>query len=227
MVTIAAGNKGAPLLVPPASAPEALTIGGVDDRNTTDIAKWRPYPNNYGLAYDGTPKPEVVGPAAWIPSPMLPGSAEAREARWLWQLLRAPDEVAVRQLLIRSYGELNIPRWQAFKPDERTFEHVQARIFKHKIIDADHQHVDGTSVSSAIAASVVAQMLEANPQLTPRDVRAILMATAKQLPGVPEARQGAGVIDAGAAVRAAAAYTAQAVGAADAATNPTTESSRQ
>jgi serine protease AprX len=202
-ITIAAGNTGAPILVPPASAPEALTIGGVDDRNTLDRTKWQPFPNNYSAAYDGTLKPEVIGPAAWIPSPMLPNTQEARETRWLAQMLDAPDQIAVRQLLIAAYSELNIPRWQAFYPDEQTFESLQARIFKHKVIDAHHQHVEGTSVSSAIVASIIAQMLEANPQLTPKDVRSILMQTARPLPDVSAERQGAGVVDACAAVNAA------------------------
>ena len=68
-----------------------------------------------------------------------------------------------------------------------------------KVIDAKHQYVDGTSVAAAIVSGVVAQMLEANPALTPRQVRAILIATARPLDGVA-AQQGAGMIQAGAAV---------------------------
>jgi serine protease AprX len=48
VVTVAAGNDGHRRLVPPATAPEALTIGGLDDHNTfdhEDIALWH---SNYG-----------------------------------------------------------------------------------------------------------------------------------------------------------------------------------
>jgi serine protease AprX len=203
IVVIAAGNQGRPALVPPASAPGALTIGGVDDRNTTNINHWRAYGNNYGVAYDGTAKPEIVGPAAWIASPILPGSPEAREVRWLDLLLDCPDEATAREQLIRAQSDLNLARWRAFNPDDETLRYLQARINKHKVIDVHHQHVDGTSVSSAIVASVVAQMLEANAQLTPSAVRAMLMDTAKLMPGVPPECQGAGIMDAHAAVSAA------------------------
>lgn len=81
---------------------------------------------------------------------------------------------------------------------------LQARIEKYKIIDAHHQHVDGTSVAVAVAAAVVAQMLEANPRLSPRQIRQMLQQTAVRLPDVPSERQGAGILNAAAAVRAAA-----------------------
>jgi serine protease AprX len=207
MVTTAAGNSGRRLLLPPASAAAAITVGGVDDRNTADRTCWEIYPNAFGTAHDGTTKPEVIGPAAWIASPILPGSSMAREARWLAPMLRAGDRAAVGRLLLSGHGDLSIPRAQAIQPDARVYEMLQKRIYAHKLVDAQHQHVDGTSVSSAILASIVAQMLEARPALTPAQVRAILTATAWPLPGVPPERQGAGVVDAAAAVRMAAEYT--------------------
>jgi serine protease AprX len=81
---------------------------------------------------------------------------------------------------------------------------LQARIHAHKLIDAHHQHVDGTSVAAPIVTSVIAQMLEANPGLTPQQIRAILTTTALKLPGVENERQGAGVLNAARAVKEAA-----------------------
>jgi hypothetical protein len=46
--------------------------------------------------------------------------------------------------------------------------------------------------------------VEANPSLTPAQVRALMMSTAHRLPDIAPERQGAGVMDAGRAVRAAA-----------------------
>jgi serine protease AprX len=46
-------------------------------------------------------------------------------------------------------------------------------------------------------------MLEANPRLTPAQIRSILRETARPLPGVDHSRQGAGALDAAAAVEAA------------------------
>jgi serine protease AprX len=204
-VLVAAGNTGMRRLAPPASAAEAITVGGIDDQNSLDVARWRHYHNSYGEAYDGTPKPEITAPAAWIASPILPGSDMEREARWLAQLLQVKpgDEAAVRRILKAGWADLNIPRRAALHPDEDLYAMLQHRIDAHKLVDAHHQHVDGTSVAVAIASSVVAQLLEANPRLTPQRIKTILTDTARPLPGVPVECQGAGVIDAAQAVAAA------------------------
>ena len=66
-----------------------------------------------------------------------------------------------------------------------------------------YQHVDGTSFAAPIVTSVVAQMLEACPTLTPRAVREVLIATARPLPHIPRERQGYGLVQPLAAVQAA------------------------
>ena len=48
---------------------------------------------------------------------------------------------------------------------------------------------------------VVALMLEADPSLTPSDIKAVLQSTALRLDGFKTEEQGAGVIDAAAAVQ--------------------------
>lgn len=85
VVTVAAGNDGQRRLMPPATAPEALTIGGLDDHNTFDheaISLWH---SNYGLGGDAAFKPELVAPSIWVVAPVLPGTAVAREAQTLFQ----------------------------------------------------------------------------------------------------------------------------------------------
>jgi serine protease AprX len=204
-VVTAVGNSGTRRLVPPASAPEAISVGGIDDCNTLDRSQWRAYHNSYGTTYKDTVKPEVTAPAAWIASPILPGSSMDREAHWLAQLLAITpgDETATRRILRKGYADLAITRKSAFHPDEQIYTALQQRINAHKLIDAHHQHVDGTSVAVAIASSVVAQLLEVNPRLTPRRIKTILTSTAKPLPGVSAECQGAGLIDAAEAVAAA------------------------
>lgn len=199
-VVAAAGNRGSSYMVPPASAPEAITVGGVDDRNTLDQSAWTLYHHSYGAAYDGTIKPDILAPAAWIASPILPDSAIAREAEWLAPLLDANDSAAAQQWLKEVWTDLGLANAEI---DSNLQFTLQQRIHKHKLIDAHHQHVDGTSVAAAITSSVVAQMLEANSRLTPQQIRAILSASARPLPGVSRERQGAGVIDAAKAVLAA------------------------
>jgi subtilisin family serine protease len=70
--------------------------------------------------------------------------------------------------------------------------------------------MSGTSMAAPIVAGVAALYLERNPDTKPRDVKQQLAATAHALAGVPATDQGAGVIDALAALTVpatAAAYT--------------------
>jgi serine protease AprX len=193
-IVAAAGNRAHDYLVPPASAAEAITVGGLDDQNTSDSSQWRLYHSNYGIGYDGQPKPDLIAPAMWIVGPIMPNTTVAREARWLGPLLESPDVEGVRRILRRGYADLGLSRRQAEDPDDQVFHLLQARINSHKIIDRYHQHVDGTSVAAPIVTAVVAQLLEANPRLTPSEIRSVLCATARPLDGQPRERQGAGVL---------------------------------
>lgn len=175
VVVAASGNDGVRSLVPPATAPEALTVGGIDDHNEFDEAAVELWHSNYGATADGAAKPELVAPSIWVTAPVLPGTDVDREALSLFG---------------RRLGDPHP-------------EGVERRLAELKLVTPHYQHVDGTSVAAPIAASVVACMLEANPDLTPDLVRQILMATARPVPGVSTARQGAGTIVAGAAVAAA------------------------
>ncbi len=202
-VVAASGNHGTTHLVPPASAVDAITVGGYDDHNTRDRAEWSGYHSDYGTAYDGSSKPDIVAPAAWIASPILPGSRVEREAYWLGPLLESEGERALKRLLVAGWSDLGLPRDLAQHPDDSLYGMLQARINSHKLIDARHQHVDGTSVSAAIVSAVVAQMLEVNPGLDAVQIRSILRSTAYRLADVSPAQQGAGVVDPAGAVRAA------------------------
>lgn len=195
VVIAAAGNNGRGWLVPPASAPEAIVVGGYDDHNTTDRSEWTSYHSNWGTAHDSSLKPDILAPAAWIASPILPGSLVDREAYWLGPLLESESERALKRLLTRGYSDLGVSLEHAQHPDQSLYEMLQQRINSHKLIDAKHQHVDGTSVSAAVVSAVVAQMLEANPRLTPVQIRSILVETAHPLASVPPAQQGAGAFD--------------------------------
>ena len=77
---------------------------------------------------------------------------------------------------------------------------VEEEIAALKLVTPYYQHVEGTSFAAPLVASVVACMLEGNPSLGPDDVRQILIAAARPVPGAPSERQGAGALDAGIAV---------------------------
>lgn len=99
VVTVAAGNDGVRRLVPPATAPAALTIGGIDDQNTfthDDVALWH---SNYGRGGGGVPKPELVAPSIWVAAPVLPQTQTAVSAQHLFSQRGQPEaEARIRQM---------------------------------------------------------------------------------------------------------------------------------
>jgi serine protease AprX len=198
VVVAAAGNGGTERLVSPASAPSAITVGGLDDRNSFERSLWRMYHSNYGLGGHSQPKPEVVAPAIWLAAPMLPHTQVHNRGRLLWQLDRTIERM-VRRLVAKN--SLPVSAGDGRNPQ---IEGIRSRIRMHmieqKYIHPHYQHVDGTSMAAPVVSSVVAQMLEANQALTPARVKEILMSTATPLAGIPVERQGAGVINSARAV---------------------------
>ena len=63
--------------------------------------------------------------------------------------------------------------------------------------------LSGTSMAAPVVAGTVALMLQANPQLTPNAVKAILQYTAQEYPGYDALTEGAGFLNAVGAVRLA------------------------
>ncbi len=169
-VVAAAGNDGVRRLVPPGSAPEALTIGGIDDKSTFDHSEREIWRSNYGETSGGARKPEVVAPSLWVVAPILPGTDLEKEAALLFDRRAAGDSRA------------------------------EERLRELKMVTPHYQHVEGTSFAAPIVAGVVACMLEANPALTPRGVREALVGSAQPVKGAPLERQGSGALDAGRAV---------------------------
>lgn len=77
---------------------------------------------------------------------------------------------------------------------------VEDMLKDEKIVATHYQHVDGTSFAAPIVTSIVAQMIEANPRLTPGAIKNILISTADRIAGAPAIRQGFGVVNAHRAV---------------------------
>ena len=206
-VVVASGNQGINQIVPPASSAEAISVGGLNDNNSLDRNTWSLYKSNYGQAYDGTSKPDIIAPAIWIPSPILPKTEVDREARWLGPLLLTSSKRRVKRILLRRRTEFIVARYQLSHPNQDVHKVIQDKIHAHKLINAHYQYVDGTSVATPIVSSVIAQMVEANPNLQPPQIKEILKTTAIQLPNIDKRKQGAGVINAPEAVKRALTYT--------------------
>jgi serine protease AprX len=169
-VVAAAGNDGQRSLLPPATAPLALTVRGIDDQNTfshEEITLWH---SNYGTASNDVPKPDLVAPSIWVAAPVLPYTSVAHEAQ---------------ELFVRR---------------EQKDPSAHQRIAELKLITPHYQHVEGTSFAAPVVSSTIACMLEANPALSPFLVRDVLKETAHRVPGADRERQGAGALSPGQAV---------------------------
>jgi serine protease AprX len=205
LVCAAAGNKGhepAHPVLPPASAPSVLTVGALDDQNRLGFSSYGLYHSSYGPTIDGLQKPEVIAPGIWVAAPILPGTPTAAQAALLHRLDRSPDE-RLREVAAEAAGV--DPEIDAARDGELAAirELVRVKVRDNNVITSDYKHVDGTSFAAPIVSSVAAQMLEANPSLTPQRIKRVLIETARRLGEVAVDRQGWGAIDPEKAVLAA------------------------
>ena len=202
VVVVAAGNSGRDGLVPPASAPAAITVGGLTDQNHLDPRYRRLYWSSYGRGVNGVRKPEIIAPAIWLAAPMLPKTRVHNAALYFWRMAQASD-AELSKLPDSNYAQARLNKKSLGLPPSEIRIAIQEYMSEQKFIHPHYQHVDGTSMAAPIVSGVVAQMLQANPSLQPAQVKELLMTTADPLNDAPAERQGAGAVNAGRAVAAA------------------------
>jgi serine protease AprX len=204
-VVCAVGNAGhlpTHPVFPPASAPSAISVGGLDDKNSINRARRGMYRSSYGPTIDGLQKPEIIAPSIWIPAPILPNTPTAQQAELLNILDKTEDE-RLHEIIRENPGvdaELDAA---LDRPVHSIRQIIALKLIKENVITKHYKYVDGTSFAAPIVSSVAAQMLEANPALTPQQIKKILITTAERLPHYEVDRQGWGVIDPRAAVEMA------------------------
>lgn len=209
IVVVAAGNDGCsenPRPIPPANAPSVITVGGYDDHNDPYSGGVDAYCSNFGPTIDGLLKPEIIAPAIWVAAPILPETAFYNQAEALSIIAAAPD-YRLRKVAADLRIAAGLPDTIFDRSAAEIRREVENRLRERKIVAAHYQHVDGTSFAAPIVASVVAQMLEANPQLTPALVKNILVSSADRAPNLDLYRQGYGMLNARRAVDEAARET--------------------
>ncbi|WP_394850587.1 S8 family serine peptidase [Pendulispora brunnea] len=201
VVVAAVGNQGhrPGYVVPPASVPAVISVGGIDDRGNPNLGQVTGYRSSYGPTIDGLQKPEVVTVADWIPAPILPGTMTATQIALLAKLHKTPDG-QLKQTIERYPGVLPSLDEVKDSPAYLIRQIVDAGLRDELVINEHYKMADGTSFAAPIVTSVIAQMLEANPRLKPLEVKRILLRTAKRLPNLEVDRQGWGVVDPRAAV---------------------------
>lgn len=209
-VVCAVGNAGhAPghRVLPPASAPSCIAVGGLDDRNSTDRARRGMYRSSYGPTIDGLQKPEVIAPGIWVAAPILPHTPTAEEAELYFKLDEAPDEEL--RALIESHAGIDQDLDESSSwPIPLVRQLITVKLREGNVINQHYKYVDGTSFAAPIVSSIIACMLEANPRLNPQQIKRILIDTAERVPEIEVDRQGWGVVSARRAVELAVALGA-------------------
>lgn len=170
VVVAASGNDGVRKLLPPATCPDAITVGGLDEQNSLELSRRTIWHSNYGESTIGALKPELVAPSIWVVAPILPGTDQQEDAANLFE--RRALEV----------------------------EGIEQEIAEKNFVSPHYKLVEGTSFAAPIVASTVACMLEANPLLTPDLVRYCLAKACTPVEGASAEQQGLGALDSGQAV---------------------------
>jgi len=196
MVVCAVGNAGmAPghPVLPPAASPSAISVGGLDDQNSLDRARRGMYRSSYGPTIDGLQKPEIIAPGIWVAAPILPATPTADAAHLCSELDAAADDDL--RAIIDSHSGVDKDFDEARDlPVPLLRQLITIKLREGNVISQHYKYVDGTSFASPIVASIAACMLEANPALTPQQVKRILIDTAERVPGIAVERQGWGVV---------------------------------
>jgi len=203
VVVCAAGNAGNNPLkhapVPPASCPAVITVGGMDDHHGPSLDKIVPYHSSYGPTLDGLQKPEVIAPAIRVAAPILPGTPTAKQADLIAELAVADDHELASIIEEHKGVDAELDAAKKLQPYQIR-QVIATKRDAGKLVSKHYKEVDGTSFAAPIVSSVVAQMLEARPDLSPQAVKQILIHTAKRVPHFPSERQGWGIVQPKAAV---------------------------
>ena len=195
-VVCAVGNAGYvpghPVL-PPASAPSCIAVGGLDDQNSLDRARRGMYRSSYGPTIDGLQKPELIAPGIWVAAPILPSTPTAEEAELYSQLNGVADEELLAAIDRHAGIDKDLDGARGLRiPLLRQLITIKLR--EGNVISRHYKYVDGTSFAAPIVSSIIACMLEANPRLTSTQIKRILIDTAERVPEIEVDRQGWGVV---------------------------------
>lgn len=204
-VVCAVGNAGhfpGHRVLPPASAPSCIAVGGLDDQNSLDRARRGMYRSSYGPTIDGLQKPEVIAPGIWVAAPILPKTPTAEEAELYSQLHSLPDDELRTVIELHKGVDKDLDE-AATLPVPLLRQLITIKLREGNVISEHYKYVDGTSFAAPIVSSIVASMLEANPQLTPQQIKRILIDTAERVHDTEVDRQGWGVVNARRAVELA------------------------
>jgi len=217
-VVAAAGNEGpktGTITSAPGDNPNVITVGATDDKNTPERVDDEIAPfSSRGPTLAGETKPDIVSPGTEIMSLNVPNSfldIQAKKMDQIREVIKQSKPEQLKEIAKQMVKAEVIPAEALELPSEELRKLLLGAI---PGIPRDGQvpgkdiylyiGLPGTSMASPIVAGVVAQMIEANPNLNPIQIKEILKKTADKLPGGGDANvQGAGYIDAKEAIKVA------------------------
>lgn len=214
-VVVAAGNDGSDpgtINASPAINDNVITVGALDTQNTRDRSDDRVADfSSRGPTPDGRVKPDILAPGVNIMAANSPGSIIEQQNEQIAMIRQEVESMSARQLQMMAYKLVRAgmapPELLRVHPEdlrESMLEGMQTHATHGRNEGgAAYMAMDGTSMASPIVAGVCAAVLEANPNLSPDQVKTILMKTSDRLPGVRANDQGAGVLNAQKAVAVA------------------------
>lgn len=212
-IAVAAGNDGPErkTVGSPGNSLHATTVGAIDDQNTKDPSDDVPASfSSRGPTPDGVTKPDIMAPGVSIMAPLAMGSQSAERARAMQsmhQSIQYLDNLPFDMLqnapnaLFNQIGisDATAEKIKLMEPiSDIVFEQLLKATSRTPIDETGaYQGMPGTSMATPIVAGVGAQLIGANPDLTPDQVHDILTSTANPLPDkrYKANTQGAGVVD--------------------------------
>ena len=193
-VVAAAGNNPERPLVPPGAAPSAITVGGYNDNNSPDPGSREAWHSSYGRGPGGVRKPELLGPAIYVAAPILLGTGVKSEAEALFYLAGSSDRRLMANIPLLAPETSIATDLMAAGTALHARGLVLEKIRSEKLITSAYKHVDGTSFAAPIVSSIIAALLQSEPDLTPQQIRTHLTSTARTIKGVPADLQGFGAV---------------------------------
>lgn len=209
-VVAGAGNFADQMpIMTPAGNPTVIAVGALDTNGTPEdlsddtVAHF----SSRGKSASGENKPDILAPGVNILSTNAPNSSfeqlNAKNTKFALAALRGPVET-VQKLAAAQVKRGWLPESVMALPEAELRQQV-LRCYEVKgtvgEIDGHAAYIaqNGTSEAAPIISGVVAAMYEANPTLTPDEVKDILFGTARLVPGDPVAT-GHGAVNAQEAV---------------------------
>jgi len=197
-------------IMTPAGNPEVISVGALDVNGTLQDASDDKVADfsSRGKSISGEIKPDIVAPGVHILSTNAPDCQ--LEQGNISQLKRAMlaskgPLSAVQQMAQKQISNGRLPADALQLPEAELRARLKASFEIQTFAGVQGQHPlylsqNGSSMASPFVAGVVANMIEANPNLTPAQVKQILLDTAETVPLSPAEAQGHGAVQAHRAV---------------------------